>query len=613
MRRAQWSLACLLAALTWAPVALGAGAEPPSHVHPLQASMEQALQQEGLTGAVWSTVTADGDVAGAAGLKNAHTREQLKADSFVHVGSVTKVLLAAGVLHLITEGRLSLDASVPELLPALRFNGPWAASNPIRVRHLLEHTAGLDNFRLWQVFSLEPDSDTPLSAAFSRDPSLLTARTRPGSRYAYSNMGYALLGMVIEAVTGERYERYLDDHLLRALSMRDSTFGFVSQQGPQGDARLAMGHVENGATQAAVASYLRPAGQFTTTAADMARFARFLMGDGRIDGKQLIDPALLASMGRPSGTEAEQAGLRIGHGLMLAGRDRLGTVGYCHPGSTVGFRAMFCLYPEQGKAFFVAVNTDSETADYERLNVMLMKALELEPAAQVSPGAPPGDIARWQGVYVPTPNGMTNLAWVDLVFNFVRVDWDGEHLHVKPFQSKEKVLSPLGGHLFKASDRATGSHVLLTSSDGVRILSDGLHSYEEVPLATIVALWASLAAGMLGLAYIALSGLPRMLTGRLKQTSPLFIPFLSAMALPLPFPFFFQQSFLRLGELTLASGLLTAVTATLPAGMLAGLFVQHRRRSAGLMGVLDVSAMLAVLQCLIVLAACGMLPFMLWR
>src|SRR3546814_10529503 len=96
----------------------------------------------------------------------------------------------------------------------------------------------------------------------------------------------------------------LDYHFLGPLGMHQSTFRFVSQEGPHADAQLAMGHFEGGATQAAVPLYLRPAGQFTTTASDMGLFARFLMSDGEIDGKPFIAPHLLQAMGRPTTTEA---------------------------------------------------------------------------------------------------------------------------------------------------------------------------------------------------------------------------------------------------------------------------------------------------------------------
>ena len=336
---------------------------------PLATEIQRTLQQEQLTGAVWAAVTPEGGaVTGAAGLANADSGSAMRADHRVQVGSVAKVALAAGVLHLITEGKLSLDTPVATLLPALSFTNPWQDTDPIRVRHLLSHTAGLENFRLWHIFSLTAHAGTPLGAAFANapsDPALLTVQARPGSRFAYSNLGYALLGMVIEAVSGQRYDRYLDAHLLQPLGMRDSTFGFVTQTGPEADPRLAMGHFERGVTHPAERNYLPSADRLTTTAADMARFAAFLMGDGGIDGRPFIDPRLMAQLGTPSGTEAVRAGLTIGHGHALVGRDRHGQLGYCHPGTTVGFNAMLCVYPAQRKAFFVAMNTDSETADYD--------------------------------------------------------------------------------------------------------------------------------------------------------------------------------------------------------------------------------------------------------
>ena len=59
--------------------------------------------------------------------------------------------------------------------------------------------------------------------------------------------------------------------------------------------------------------------------------------------------------------------MRVGYGLGLATRDRHGAVGKCHGGSTVGYRAMLCLFPQQQRAFFVAINADIEGADYGAL------------------------------------------------------------------------------------------------------------------------------------------------------------------------------------------------------------------------------------------------------
>ena len=580
----------------------------------LATEIQRTLQQEQLTGAVWVVVAPDGAVTGAAGLANAGSGAAMRVDNRVQVGSVAKVALAAGVLHLITEGKLSLDTPVGTLLPALSFTNRWQDTDPIRVRHLLSHTAGLENFRLWHIFSLTARADTPLGAAFANaasDPALLTVQARPGSRFAYSNIGYALLGMVIEAVSGQRYDRYLDAHVLQPLGMRDSTFGFVTQTGPDADARLAMGHFEHGVTQAAVHSYLPSADRLTTTAADMARFAVFLMGDGGIDGRPFIDPRLMAQLGMPNGTEAVRAGLTTGHGHALVGRDRHGQLGYCHPGTTVGFNAMLCVYPAQRRAFFVAVNTDSETADYDRFNKLLIDALRLPSAGPaVKPAAPADDIADWLGIYVPAMHKVSNLAWTDIVFNFARVSREDGVWRLAPFQGKASVLTPTGGHLFTQAGRLGNTHAMLIGDDGQRIVTDGIRNYAKADMVRFTGLWLSLGMGLLGLAYVVTIGCWRLLRKRPRMRDPLFAPLMGVLALALPAPLFYMQSFMRMGELTLASGMLAVVTTALPLTLAAGLAMQWRDRQRH---VPDTLALIASLQCMLVLAAWGMLPFMLWK
>lgn len=578
----------------------------------LQADVVRVLGEEKLTGAVWATVDADGAIAvDAAGLKDARSGQPMRAEDRVHVGSITKPLLATGVLRLVSQGRFSLETPVSELLPDTVFDNPWAASDPVRVRHLLDGTSGLDDLRLWQFFSTRPDPDTPLADAFAGD-GLLRVRSRPGTRFSYSNMGYTLLGRIVEAVTGQRYERYLDAHLLRPLGMRDSSFGFVSQQGPHADPRLAMGHFDDGTPHVAVPIYLRPAGQFTTTARDMARFAHFLMGDGRIKGEPFIDPRWLRTMGEPRDTEAAQAGLRVGYALGMATRDRHGAVGRCHDGSILGYRAMLCLFPERQRAYFWSVNTDSESPGHRRrLDALFVNALGVAAPAPAVPAAHV-DLDAWEGFYVPAPNRMASFAWIDTVSGFIRLRREGAGLRLKPAQSQAIMLVPMGGSLFRATDRTLASHALLTSAQGKRVISTGLQSYEQISLLKLAPLWASLVAGTLGLLWVLLSGLARALTGRLSQSHPLTVPLLGVLALLLPLPLLLTQSLLQLGDVTPGSVLLAVATAALPLTMVVGLGLYFRHRRKGKVAMLDALAIGSVLQWALVLAAWGLLPLRLW-
>lgn len=566
------------------------------------AEVERVLEEEQLTGAVWATIAPEGVSLGAAGIADAADSAPMSVENKVHVGSVAKTVLALGVLRLVTEGRLSLDAPVAELLPELRFDNPWADTDPIRVHHLLSQTSGLDNLRFWQVFSRRVTPDAPLHTAFDGDSSLLRLRTRPGTRFSYSNMGYTVLGMVIEAVTGKRYEAHLDDSLLRPLGMSDSTFAFVTQEGDAADRRLAMGHFEGGARHAALPMFLRPASQFTTTTADMARFAQFLLGDGTLDGEPFVDRALLERLATPEGTEAARAGLKeIGHGLALARRDRHGVVGDCHPGATVGFVAMLCVFPRSGHAYFWATNTDSETANNDKLNKVMIDALRIPPRAPMPHALPDLDPLDWAGLYLPAPNNMARFAWVDATFNFVTLQADSTTMRLGG-----RELIPVGGNLFRASDRTIPSHVLYENRDGIKLLSNGLRTYEKTSWVGLVLRWASLTAGLSGLVYLLVVGVSR-------RRGPIVIPALATAAVAVPVPLFFLQSFTQLGDPTVASIALAAVTVMLPFALVIGLAARLVAGVRTAWAVADVTAMALSLQFLLVLASAKLIPLVLFR
>ena len=318
----------------------------------LDEKLRKAVTKEKLTGAVWSTISDDIVTTGVIGLKNADTKENLEKNDRVLIGSVTKTLIATGILHLASQGKLDIESPVYKIIPNITFDNPWREDNPVTIRDLLNHTSGIEDSKFWQVFSTKSTASTPLEYIFSKNPSVLKVRTRPGTRFSYSNMGYSFLGLIIEKTTQEPYETYLDKNLLVPLGMKNSTFQFTTQKGENIDQHLAMGHFENGTTQENIPMFLRPAGQFTTTAKDMAQFAKFLMSDGTINGKFFIDKALLNQMGNPTSTESYKNGLKSGYQFGLSYRDRYGVVGKFHRGNTIGYRATFYLFPEQKKRFF---------------------------------------------------------------------------------------------------------------------------------------------------------------------------------------------------------------------------------------------------------------------
>ncbi|MEQ9561605.1 MAG: serine hydrolase domain-containing protein, partial [Woeseiaceae bacterium] len=530
-----------------------------------------------------------------------------------HVGSLAKSVLATGVLRLATEGRIDIDAPIMNYLPGLVLMNLWMGSTDVTVRHLLDHTSGLNDAQLWHIFSERADPDAPLIAAFPDPGSQLKVRSRPGSRFSYSNIGYTLLGMIIEVVVGDRYETYLDEFVLAPLAMYDSTFAFTTQQGESADTTLAWGHVDGGHRYAASPTFLRPAGQFTTTTSDLARFAEFLLGDGVVDGRPFIDEVLMRSRGQPFATEAASQGLIAGYALGLGRRDRHGVVGYCHAGNIVGFVSMLCIFPDEHKAFAYSVNTDSETADYGRLDSLFIEALNVAKSPLPPTGDSADDISEWYGRYVLRPNRFQMFEYLDTVFGAIQVSADEDALTLRSLQRDARRLRPVGDYLYAANDRSTTSHVFYRGPDGEYLLGDGFQTFEKLPAVYLFAHWISILLGLTGLVWVLLFGavsLVRHRSGMLRRPeSPAFI---ASVLLFVPVPFFFAQSFMSLGDVTPASVLLAAVTLLLPLGMLLSILLTRKKWQTSWTSWLHLLAAVFVLQWCVVLAASGMLPLMLW-
>ena len=609
----KWA-AILSGSLAVASVACPASAQGPSDL--LTNSIEAVVVEEGLVGATWALVTPEGTTIGAAGLNDASRQLSMSPDDRVQVGSVAKTLLATGVLQLVTLGRIDLDAPLARHLPEVPIENPWDPESPLRVRHLLDHTGGLDDARMWQVFSLRADPDAPLGDGLTQPGGKLRVRHRPGERFSYSNTGYLLLGMLIETVTGTRYESWLDAELLVPLGMTRSTFAFVTQTGRDADPTLAMGHFDPESTSAAVPIHVRPASQFTTTAADMARFASFLMGDGAVDGRTLVDGRLLRSMSVATTTEAARAGLAAGYALGLARRDRHGVVGRCHLGNIGTFRSVLCLYPEQQRAFFVAFNSDPEDGRFDRVDALLVDALGLTSSSRLPARKPGVDPTEWEGFYRVRPNRFEQFAYLDELAGVTRVRWEAEQLHLEPLAGSARALTPIGGSFFRAPDRREATHVLLRTPDGTPVVSDGFRTLERVSPVSVWGLWSSAAVGVVALAYLLVVGAFRSVKalrrGRWRH-EPLRWPVLSLMLLTMAPALYLTQSFLAIGDPTPANAAIAVLSGVLPVALLLGA-VQCVRAGIGTPRArLDLMAIAGLLQWYAVLAAWGLAPLMLWR
>lgn len=202
------------------------------------------------------------------------------------LASVTKLFTATAVMQLWDEGKIDLDAPVAKYLPKFGVNGKSA----ITVRELLTHTSGLG-----------PDPLTPLFDIAGRRPAKidyvlqLPLEYAPNTHYVYSDSNFITLGALIEKVSGEREDEFVQQHIAAPLRMSSTMFNppaslklrmAASEYQPWNDRGLLWGQVEDGNAWAldGVAGH---AGLFSD-AHDLAVFGQMMLNDGTYNGKQIL-------------------------------------------------------------------------------------------------------------------------------------------------------------------------------------------------------------------------------------------------------------------------------------------------------------------------------------
>jgi len=310
------------------------------------------MEEDHIPGAVFLLVK-DGRVfySRGYGFANLERREPVDPDHTVfRVGSNSKTLTAAAVLTLVDEGRLDLDTDVNEYLTSLQV--PSTFREPITLRHLLTHTAGLDE-RLFGQHARTRDDALDLREYLAEH---LPPRTMPpGVVVSYNDHGTSLAGLVVEDVSGQRFAQYVADRIFGPLGMTRSSFD-VADLTPVIRAGLATSYrYWNGRHTPYEYDYIQtaPAAGLVTTASDMGRFLIALLNGGQLGGRRILSEPMTGVM----------LDRQFAHAPRLRGRafgfvesDENGVRGLSKDGQATGFLSRIFLLPEADLGFFSSIN-----------------------------------------------------------------------------------------------------------------------------------------------------------------------------------------------------------------------------------------------------------------
>ena len=326
----------------------------PKSTKDLQIAIEKILNESGTPAAGVALVSGDSVIwATAIGMANVEKKIKANENTMFRIGSVSKMFVSLAILKLQQEGLIKLKDKVRDLAPDVEFINRWEKTNPILVEHLLEHTTGWDDLHAADYALSDPKLTLKQGLDFL--PVSRTSRWVPGTRMAYCNSGPAVAAYIIEKITGQTYEAYIEKNFFLPMGMENMTF-FASEPYKKLGATLYLDKKPQPYWNISV----RPSGSINASPKDMAKMIKFFINRGRIDTLQLISEASLNRMETPESTTGARAGMQNGYGLGNYSTSHKSYVYRSHGGGVNGGLTDFSYLPSHEVGYVVMVNSGDQ-------------------------------------------------------------------------------------------------------------------------------------------------------------------------------------------------------------------------------------------------------------
>lgn len=292
------------------------------------------------------------DVLFARGYGQTRYEEGLRVDpatSLFRIGSTSKLFTWTAVMQLVEQGRLDLDTDVNAYLRNVEI--PATFAEPITLRHLMTHTPGFEDGFLGYLITEDTVGVLTIEEAMTRH---VPARVRPPGQFSsYSNYGTALAGLIVEQVSGEPFDDYVERHIFAPLDMRYATFRepLPADLAPHMTTGYARERGVFAPKPFELVGGFRPAGSASMSGLDIARFMIAHLHDGAVGDVAILRPETARLMHAPAFThDPRLPGMALGfYEQRVNGRRVIG-----HGGDTFRFHTDMLLVSEEKVGLFVS-------------------------------------------------------------------------------------------------------------------------------------------------------------------------------------------------------------------------------------------------------------------
>lgn len=335
----------------------------------------------------------DQNVVWAEGFGHADKENKIAAtpETLFRIGSITKLFTSTAAMQLYEQGQMDIDTPLVRYLPEFTLRNRFKETAQVTVRSLMTHHSGLPSDYLKGMWTAQPESFTRL-VDHLRDEYMAKP---PGYVYSYSNVGMALLGHAVQNVSGQAFNEYVTDSILRPIGMHDSYLDNGLRLTPN----ASLGY-RNGKRDEIVPLRDVPAGGMNSSALDLGRFLQTIFAGGQANNKQVIETATLEEMLKPQYADNPlDFDLEIGLGWHLSGLGDIdirnaGLVAH-HGGGTLLFHSQLIAIPEHKLGIVVLANSAEARPAVDTVATEILKqALEAKTGIVQPEKKPPQATAK---------------------------------------------------------------------------------------------------------------------------------------------------------------------------------------------------------------------------
>lgn len=496
--------------------------KPAATIAELDVRIAKALADARIPGASIAVIENNAIVlAKGYGVSDLRASTPVTTETIFRAGSISKSLTSIGIMMLVEEGKLSLDDRLADLVPELRIDNPWEATHPVRLVHLLEHTAGFNDIE-FSRYLLE-GADVPLSrAAELYGP--YRSRWKPGTRMSYANGGPVIAGRIIEKASGQTFETFMTSRLTGPLGMQSAAWTRTPAVAPY----LSKSYRDDMGNETKFFEIVgRPSGSLNVTARDLARIPLMLLGHGTLDGRIYLASASVDRIERTGTTRGVEAGFTQGYGLGNMASHSGKVMFRGHDGAIDGFLAKYAYAPGHGMGYVVMGNlAKPELFDAAREIRSYLERNLKEPAPVPSPISAQ-DLMDFPGFYGPITSRQEKLALL------TSLAWRQVQASEGQLTIGDEPAVHVGNGLFQTKGAAAPDLVITRTDEGIE-LYEGLGAERRLPdwqvAATVTVLIALVTVLLVDLVFMPF-WLWGILTGRLAGRGGLSIRLIPAFAM----------------------------------------------------------------------------------